>query len=282
MTLYYYIPLLSGKYMIIRNFNESNFNLTNSSVPVFSVYMKIQFVSILAGLFFVPILSCNQLLTTPTNKELFKEDFNSYTDNSKLPSGWWREGSMAVRIENGHLHADANLDGNGEDYGTSTIWLDKMFKGDICVEFDAHVLASDGEKNNINFFFLFSDPSGRALRQTKNERVDGQYGKYHKLNGYVFTFLANGNPEHARFRMRDDPGFHLLQENFAYECKQNKTYHITITKKGSRITYAVNGTIYMDKIDDTANSEHKSGIIGFRTWHTDMWWDNLKVTELNH
>jgi len=268
--------------MVIHHLNESNFNLTKSPVPVFSIYMKIRYISIHAGLFFlVPILSCNQLLTSSTNKELFKEDFNSYPDNSKLPTSWWREGSKAVRLENGHLHADANLDGNGEDYGTSTIWLDKIFEGDIKVDFDAHIQASDGEKNNINFFFLFSDPSGRSLRQTKNERADGQYGKYHKLNGYVFTFLANGNPENAGFRMRDDPGFHLLQENFTYECKQNKTYHITITKKGNRITYSVDGTVYMDKIDDAANPEHKSGIIGFRTWHTDLRWDNLKVTELN-
>ena len=241
--------------------------------------MKTKRISIFVGLLSVLMLSCNQFPTKPTPKVLFMEDFDSYADSSKLPVGFWHEGSKAVRIKNGRLRADANLDNNGEDYDTSTIWLDKTFEGDICVEFDAHVLASDGEKNNINFFFLFSDPSGRPLRQTKNERADGQYPKYHELNGYVFTFLANGNPDNARFRMRDDPGFHLLQENFAYECRQNKTYHITITKKGNRITYAVDDTVYMDKIDETANPEHKSGIIGFRTWHTALWWDNLKVTE---
>jgi hypothetical protein len=242
--------------------------------------MKTNCISVLVGLSLVLILSCSQFPLNPHLKVLYMENFDSYADGSKLPIGFWSEGSKAVRIENGRLHADANLDKNGEDYGTSTIWLDKTFEGDICVEFDAHVLASDGEKNNINFFFLFSDPSGRPLRQTKNERADGQYGKYHKLNGYVFTFLANGNPDKARFRMRDDPGFHLLQEDFTYECKQNKTYHITIKKEGNRITYAVDGMVYMDKIDDTANPEHMSGIIGFRTWHTELWWDNLKVTEL--
>ena len=242
--------------------------------------MKTKCISVLVGLLLVLTVSCNQLPPPPTKKVLFMEDFDSYADNSKLPVGWWQEGSKAVRVEKGRLRADANLDQNGEDHGTSTIWLDKTFRGDISVEFDAHVLASNDDKNNINFFFLFSDPSGRSLLQTKNKRADGQYGKYHELNGYVFTFLANGNPGNARFRMRDDPGFHLLQENFVYECKQNKTYHITITKKGNRITYAVDGTIYLDKIDDTANPEHKSGIIGFRTWHTDLLWDNLKVTEL--
>ena len=224
--------------------------------------------------------SCSQLSKVTNDKVLFHEDFDSYADGLPLPAGFWSEGSKAVWIEKSRLRADANLDNNGEDYGTSTIWLDKTFSGDIRVEFEAHVIASEGDKNNINFFLLFSDPSGKPLRQTKADRADGQYGKYHKLNGYVITFLANGNPEKARFRFRDDPGFKLLQEEFTYECRQNKTYHITVTKKGNRIMYAVDGTVCLDKIDDTANPEHKSGIIGFRTWHTDLWWDNVKVTRL--
>ena len=215
-----------------------------------------------------------------TEKILFDENFDIYGNHSTLPDDWWHEGSNAVRIEDGHLRADANLDNNGEDHDASTIWLNKTFTGDLRVEFDAHILASEEEKNNINFFFLFSDPSGAPISQSKGERADGKYGKYHKLNGYVFTFLANGNPDKARFRFRDDPGFNLLKENFAYECKQHKTYHIAITKKDSRITYAVDGTVYLDMIDDVANPEHTSGIIGFRTWHTDLWWDNLKVTGL--
>jgi len=232
------------------------------------------------GLLLALMVSCRSLSSAPTEKILFDENFDIYGNCSTLPDDWWHEGSNAVRIEDGHLRADANLDNNGEDYDASTIWLNKTFNGDIQVEFDAYVYASDGDKNNINFFFLFSDPSGTPISQSKDQRVDGKYAKYHKLNGYVFTFLANGNPDKARFRFRDDPGFNLLQENFAYECKQNKIYHITITKVDNRITYAVDGTVYLDMIDDVANPKHTSGIIGFRTWHTDLWWDNLKVTGL--
>ncbi len=241
--------------------------------------MKLKFIFVAASLFALSV-SCHRLLYRPAEKVLFAEDFESCPDNSALPAGWWCEGSKAVRIEKGRLRADANLDSTGEDYGASTIWLDRTFGGDLRVEFDAHVLASDGDKNNINFFFLFTDPSGKPLSQTQDERSDGQYDKYHTLNGYVFTFLADGNPDKARFRMRDEPGFNLLQENFAYECSQHKTYHIAVTKKGDRITFAVDGAVYLDKVDDAANPEHKSGIIGFRTWHTDLWWDNVKVTQL--
>ena len=232
------------------------------------------------GILLALIVSCRSPSPVSAEKVLFQEDFNTYGGLSTLPDGWWHEGSNAVRIENGHLRADANLDNNGEDYDASTIWLEKVFTGDIRVEFDAHILASEEDKNNINFFFLFSDPSGEPVSESKNERADGKYGKYHTLEGYVFTFLANGNPDKARFRFRDDPGFNLLQENFAYECKQHKTYRITITKIANRITYAVDGTVYLDMIDDVSNPEHVSGIIGFRTWHTDLWWDNLKITGL--
>jgi len=234
-----------------------------------------------AALLFASSVSCHSWTQRPAEKVLFAEDFESYPGNPRLPAGWWSEGSKAVRIEDGRLRADANLDGTGEDCGASTIWLDRTFSGDICVEFDAHVLASDGDKNNINFFFLFADPSGKSLSQTKDERADGDYGKYHTLNGYVFTFLADGNPDKARFRMRDEPGFNLFQENFAYECRQHKTYHVAVTKKSNRITFAVDGTAYLDKVDDAANPEHTSGIIGLRTWHTDLWWDNVKVTALS-
>ncbi len=121
---------------------------------------------------------------TLNERVLYREDFDSYAEGSGLPAGWWCEGSRAVRIENGRLRADANLDGNGEDCEASTVWL-------------------------------------------------------------------------------------------------NKTCHITVAKSGSRLTYAVDGTVYLDKVDDGANPEHKSGILGLRTWHTDLWWDNVKVAELH-
>lgn len=76
------------------------------------------------------MLSCQQHAASDAWSPLFSEDFDAYPNGSELPAGWWHEGSKAVSIENGKLRADANLDGNGEDYECATLWLDRRFQGD--------------------------------------------------------------------------------------------------------------------------------------------------------
>jgi hypothetical protein len=213
---------------------------------------------------------------------LYSENFDSYISKS-LPKDWWYEGSKAVWLENGHLFADANLDNNGKKFKASTVWLNKEFSGNLAIEVDAHVLKSKGNKNNINFFFLFSDSSGKSLSKTKSSRSDGAYSKYHSstLNGYIFTFLATENSDIARFRLRDCPGFNLIQENNDYENKKGKTYHIKIIKRNNHIQFFVDGKVYLNAKDNVYNNEHKKGLFGLRTWSTHLWWDNIKVTQLD-
>jgi hypothetical protein len=127
-----------------------------------------------------------------------KESF-SYPDGT-LPPTWWSEGNTAA-IKDGRLFVDADLD----SYRASTIWLDRQLPGNIRIEYDVHIVSSSHEANNINCFFLYSDPDGEPLRETKKQREDGSYRKYHKLNGYIFTYLSVGNPDTARVRFRDNP-----------------------------------------------------------------------------
>ncbi|MEE9376879.1 MAG: DUF1961 family protein [Candidatus Lokiarchaeia archaeon] len=212
---------------------------------------------------------------------LYSENFNSYTRKS-LPKNWWYEGSKAISIENGYLRMDANPDNSGENYNVSTVWLNKEFSGDLKIEVDAHILKSNGNQNNINLFFNFSDSSGEPLIKTKMSRVDGLYSKYHSstLKGYIFTYLANGNPDIARFRFRDCPGFNLIKENNGYENRIGRTYHLKIIKRGNSIQFFVDGKNYLNVIDNVFNPENKKGFFGFRTWKTELWWDNLKIYQL--
>ena len=127
---------------------------------------------------------------------------------------------------------------------------------------------------------MFSDTSGETLKNSRQKRMDGSYRKYHDMNGYIFTNVANGSESPARFRFRDCPGFNLVSENNKYENMQRTIYHISIEKLGARIKYSVDNNVVLDVVDNKFNSLHNRGLIGFRTWHTELWWDNLIVTRI--
>jgi len=222
---------------------------------------------------------------------LFAEDFERCGD--KLPAGWWVEGGKKVWIEDGRLHIRANAEGNiARDRSNvsnyvCTVWNETVFTRDMQIDFDAHIVASVGGVNNINFFFFYSHPAGTPLSETRDTRADGDYKRYHKLNGYIVTFLQGQerirkyHPDgaaKARFRMRRCPGFNLIDEGFDYHCRTGRTYHITVTKRGSLVSYAVDGKTYAQAEDPEPLTR---GIIGLRTFRTELWWDNFRVTALD-
>lgn len=212
---------------------------------------------------------------------IFTENFNSYKEG-ELPSGWWVEGGQAVFVQNGHLLVKADPEKKHGSGYVATVWYHRQFSGDIRIQFDAHVVSSTIDANNINFFLFYSNPSESAtMYSTRNLRLDGSYNHYKNLNGYIFTYLnASGdNTGKARFRMRRCPGFELIDENFAYQNSKGKTYHITVTKIGDELAFAVDGKVYLKKRDKKYNWE--KGLIGFRTYQTILWFDNLKVVSLN-
>jgi hypothetical protein len=209
----------------------------------------------------------------PSEEVLLKEHFD-YPDGP-LPQGWWSEGDVAC-IRNGRLYVDADAG----QFRQSTVWLDRVFSGNLRVEYDACVLASTDAANNMNFFFLYSDASDKPLYESRQIRSDGRYPKYHGLNGYIFTNVANGSETPARFRFRDCPGFNLISESLQYENKQKTIYHISIEKREDHFKYSVNNTVVLDSTDDQFNVLHNKGLISFRTWHTELWWDNLVITQL--
>ncbi len=205
---------------------------------------------------------------------LVNESFN-YPDGP-LPSAWWSEGAEA-RIQDGHLFVDADT----STPRVSTIWLDYHLSGNLQVEFDVKVVSSSDEANNINCFFLYSDPFEKPLRSTAKERESGSYNLYHKLNGYIFTNVTNGNPPNVRVRFRDNPGFHLLGEIFVNDLAPVDIHHIKIVKNSAGFQYWIDDKMILELEDDQFNTLHEEGLFGFRTWHTSLWWDNLIITQLD-
>lgn len=211
---------------------------------------------------------------------LFSDDFSQGLKN------WWIEGGGQVWINDGRLYVKAVGPKRASMY-VSTVWCKSAFPGDVRIELDARVLSSPNNANNINMFLSFTDPGGAPLFESRQERKTGKYSLYHQLNGYIFTYLNDAqkgnesisvNPAPARFRFRRCPGFHLILEKFAYHCQKGKTYHITVTKKGNRLTYGVDGKVYLDAKDDNPLN---GGFFGLRTYSTFLWWDNIKIFKVD-
>ncbi len=199
---------------------------------------------------------------------------------------WWVEGAKRTWVDDGRLHVDADAP-PGADGCVATVWHRTPVSGNLQVEFDAHCVSSSIGANNINFFLLYSDPSGKPLEATRDQRVGADYALYHDLNGYIFTFLRdrhfedgkmpNGQAK-ARFRMRKCPGFNLIDQNYDdCGCETAVTYHITITIQDGTLKYDVDGKSYMQATDD---QPWREGLIGLRTFCTHLWWDNIKVRRL--
>jgi len=215
------------------------------------------------------------------------------TGRVSLPAGGWVEGGERVWIENGRLFVRANAktkrahDKKTSQRNVCTVWNTNEFNGDIRVEFDAHVVDSIPGVNNINLFFLYSDPGGSPLFDTRETRANAAYKHYHALNGYIVTFLQDpfesaerwpDGSRKARFRLRRCPGFQLVKQTYDYHCRKGVTYHVSMTRRGSRLAYAVDSKVYATADDPQPWTKR---IIGLRTFRTELWWDNISVTSLD-
>lgn len=213
---------------------------------------------------------------------LLREDFSDAPESAwgELPPAWWLEGAAGgarARIHEGRLWIDAN----GPTIPGATVWLDRVFDGDLEVTCDVHVVASAGGANNMNFFFLFRDATARDLRSSALERAEGRYPAYHsgRLSGTILTFLADEkDPAVARVRLRQVPPFDpVVQEFSGHHAKAGHTYRVRMTRLAGRITVEIDGYRVIDAVDGQPEA---AGCLGFRTWRTEVWWDNLVVRRL--
>ncbi len=211
---------------------------------------------------------------------LFEERFRRGLDE------WWVEGGEAVWTdakEGLHVLADSGEPGKGH---VCTVWCKRRFPPDISVEFDARVVESSIDANNLNFFLGFAGPAGFDLYATRGERADGAYSRYHELPGYIFTFLNDRHGESspapdglptARFRIRRCPGFRLLAERYGYRCREGEVYHVTISAVAGRLSLAVDGEEPLEAVDQ---EPLPGGYLAFRTFRTHAVWSDLVVRSL--
>jgi len=185
-------------------------------------------------------------------------------------------------VREGALIQNANPE-HGASAANSVIWMGTEFEGDIRFEANVTVLSAKGDVNDVVVFFLFADPSGKPLRDTREQRVSGKQGLYTKsLNGYViFYWGKKGVTTPANIRFRDCPGGHLLLETDEHHIKTGRRYHLTIEKQGTLLRLIVDGKNLAEhdlSKDEVGTPIHAEGLIGLKTWNTELRWDNIRIT----
>jgi hypothetical protein len=215
---------------------------------------------------------------------LFEETFDAAPTGRGLPEGWWSEGGATVAAKHGLLVQNADPEA-GAASQNSVIWINQEFEGDIRFEADVKVLSAQGDVNDIVVFLLFSDPEGTPLYDTRRARASGQQGMYTaKLSGYVFFYWGkSGTTTPANIRFRECPGGQLLLERDAYSVEAGRAYRLAIEKQASVLRLYVDGKKLAEHDlsgDDWPKPIHQKGLIGLKTWRTQLAWDNVRIRRL--
>lgn len=184
-------------------------------------------------------------------KLLHQEDFDGVVNR------WRFDGRGRVWVEDGRLQMDAT----GVE---STAWFTEDMEGDLLIAYEAHILDPVDAKN-INLFFLATAPDGGDILKLY---FTGSYPEYHKVPNYIWTVTG------SHTRLRRDPGFELLSEDRKTLPEPYKTYQLGLTIQDGLIRCYIDHRLIHSHKD--ANP-HKRGKLGFRTFHTRLWWDNLRV-----
>ncbi|PCJ55505.1 MAG: hypothetical protein COA79_20610 [Planctomycetota bacterium] len=213
-------------------------------------------------------------------KLLFEENFENDLDQ------WWVEGQMDVFTNDHKIYVD--IDKPGQNKGASgTVWLKQKHPENFIITYNALVEQSGIGANNINLFLCYNHPNDKPMIESRDERESGAYNLYHELNGYIITYLNDYDADSgkypdgstkARIRMRKNPGFNLVNEDYTYHCKQNNLYQFEIIKFKNKLILRVDGEERLSWED--LDGPYGEGLIGLRTFQSKLYWEKFKLFKI--
>jgi hypothetical protein len=221
------------------------------------------------GLFL--ILISNISIAQVRDKLIFTADFSKPLNN-KL----WiaeieptRDAVSTVYTQNNSLILNTK--------GGVTVWLNKLLKDDIRIEYDRQVLVDTGKNDrlsDLNQFWMASDPHNPNLF-TRN----GKFEAYNNLQLYYVGMGGNTNKT-TRFRKYQSSGTKPVIKEYLdapHLLKANQIYHIKIIVNKGVTSYWVNGDCYFTWTDPTPLT---SGYFGFRSTWSRQEIKNFKILSL--
>lgn len=148
--------------------------------------------------------------------------------------------------------------------GGVTVWLNKLLKGNIQIEYTRRVLLDSGSNDrlsDLNQFWMAGDPHNAHLFTRS-----GVLASYDSLQLYYVGMGGNTNKT-TRFRKYTGNGQRLLLQEYtdsAHLLQPNKDYHIKIVVSNGSTAFYVDGVEYFRFNDPDPLRE---GYFGFRsTW----------------
>ena len=201
-------------------------------------------------------------------EEVYYENFSEGMEN------WLVEGNAAASVREGWL----DVDGACGEGGYATVWCRTPFEGPQLVEYDIRMM-SVSRQSNINMFLMAANPDTDGLIATTGDR-NGFYPQYHKFPNYLITILNNTSPdkrEQLRVRMRLNPGFKLVSEQWHEPLVFGKVHHVAYLIEPPRVNVFLDGNLIgRTEYDKT----YTSGLHGLRIWRTHSIYDNFRVSRI--
>jgi rhamnogalacturonan endolyase len=202
-------------------------------------------------------------------KLIFFDDFTGRLDTSVWKTEIAPLPNSTVYVKNGQLFLDTK--------GGVTVWLNKLLKGNIRIEYTRKVLidsGTNGRLSDLNSFWMASDPGSENLF-TRN----GVLESYDSLKMYYVGMGGNTNST-TRFRKYQGNGEKTLLQEYkdkAHLLEANKEYHIIIEVINGMVRYIVNEETFFEYKDLAVL---KKGYFGFRSTKSRQSVDWIKVYEV--
>ena len=148
--------------------------------------------------------------------------------------------------------------------GGVTVWLNRLLKGDLRIEFDRKILVDTGRNDRLsdmNVFWMATDPANANLF-TRH----GRFESYDDLQLYYVGMGGNTNKT-TRFRKYYSAGNKPVIKEYldaGHRLTANKMYHVCIVVAGDVTSYWIDDECYFTYADPMPLKE---GYFGFRsTW----------------
>ncbi|PCJ51616.1 MAG: hypothetical protein COA79_25820 [Planctomycetota bacterium] len=212
-------------------------------------------------------------------KKYFSDDFSEKKIiNWKLEK--WEEGKkveLEIKKERLWMKTNSRLHG-------CMLWCKKELPKDFLFEFD-FTPVSEG-KGFFLIFFCYKDKDGKDILEEKawkDRKYRTLFKKYvkGKYNGYHISFRRGAS---ATCNFRKNAGMTLLkQHKLDKVLPKDKTYHVSLYKKGGHMILKVDDTVFMDYTDDGKENGkvREGGRIALRqVYDSEAFYDNIKITDL--